>query len=213
MSRKGLFCFLFMALMLLSGCGRQADTYKQYVKGNLDVIYHNEYKGYITTMKASQEDAQAVHEQSIKNYSKSFQEHLSLDITKEEDRQRLETIVAAVCDKANYNVDTAKREKGEYYVTVHVFPMDYQVKATEACKNLMEDMKTEYSGRDSIDQDRYREEYTSRALDIMEELVDNIQYQETEEVINLKICFNKESYYIEDEDFLEVTDYIFQIPQ
>lgn len=209
MLRKGIFLLLLLSCTMLSGCGSQSGIYKQYVKGNLDVIYHNEYKDYILTMKATQEEANLVHEQSIKNYADNFEAHLSLYISTTDERTRLEDIVSRVCDKAKYEVEPAKSEKGDYYVVVHVFPMDYQINATNSCRELMESMEKEYSQKGDIDEEEYKREYTGRALDIMEGLIDKIDYLEEKE-IKLKICLNKDSYYIEDEDFLTVTDYIFQ---
>lgn len=211
MLRKGIFLLMLLLLTMLSGCGSQTGIYKQYVKGNLDVIYHNEYKDYTVTMKVSSEEAELLHEQSIKNYADNFAEHLSLEISTVEERERLEAIVSKICDKAKYEVEPAKREKGDYYVTVHVYPMDYQVNATNSCRELMEEMEKEYSEKGVINEEEYKSEYTRRAMDIMERLIDGIGYQEEEE-IRLKICLNKDSYYIEDEDFLTVTDYIFQAP-
>lgn len=212
MKRICIFPLLLFAAAVLWGCGSQAGVYRQYVKGNLDVIYHNEYKDYITTMKVSEDEAKELHMQSIENYMDNFAEHLSLDVSEEEDRKRLENIVINVCDKAKYEVDEAQRSKGDYYVTVHVYPMDFQVNATNSCRELMESMEDEYSDKALISEEEYKKDYTDRALDILEGLTENIQYQD-EEKITLKICFDKNSYYIEDEDFLEVTDYIFQVPQ
>lgn len=211
MLRRGIFLFLFLLITMLSGCGSQTEIYKRYVKGNLDVIYHNEYKDYTVTMKTSSEEAGLVHEQSIKNYADNFAEHLSLEISTSEERARLEEIVSKICDKAKYEVEPAKLEKGDYYVTVHVYPMDYQVNVTSSCQRLMDEMEREYSEKEAVNEEEYKSEYTKRAMDIMENLIEGIEYGEEEEV-TLKICLNKDSYYIEDEDFLTVTDYIFQVP-
>ena len=60
-------------------------------------------------------------------------------------------------------------------------------------------------------EEEYQQAYTEHALDVMEEYADKIGYLE-EEKFSLKIKFNNHSFYIDDDDFLEVSDYIFATP-
>lgn len=202
---------VFSMVLCLTGCGNQAQKYHQYVKGNLDAVYLGEYTDYNQAMDTEDAEAEKIHEQSVDNYKGRFETLLGLYISTEEQAERLRNVVSKVCACAKYEVSEAYKESGDYFVDVVVYPMDYEVHVVSRCRELMEEASENLKAGIYGTEEEYQQAYTEHALDVMEEYADKIGYLE-EEKFSLKIKFNNHSFYIDDDDFLEVSDYIFATP-
>lgn len=207
--KKGMITLL--TVLCLTGCGNQAQKYHQYVKGNLDAVYLGEYEDYNQAMDTGDEEAEEIHEQSIENYRGRFEAMLDLHITTDEQKERMRQIVTKVCACAKYEVSEAYKEQGDYYVDVEVYPMDYETNVVEGCRKLMTEASEDLKSGIYADEEEYLQAYTDHALDVMEAYAEKIGYEEKEK-FSLKIKFNNRAFYIDEDDFLEVSDYIFAAP-
>ena len=122
----------------LTGCGHAAKTYTDYVQAVMDCTYHGDTKDYKSITKASETDAEAVHQEAVTYLSEQLCYQATVDRTAldAETLKGYDDLAASLIGKAKYSVSNAVKAGELYQITITAEPLtifDVALSELESC--------------------------------------------------------------------------------
>ena len=205
-----------LGLSVLTACGGSEFDAAGLVKGNLDLIYLNEYtEEYLELVTMTPEDAQATYEQGIAVEVAYFVEAfgINLDVCDPSVKEELTEIYTQLYSHSKYEVgETTKNENG-YEVSLTVYPIDVMyLVITEDCEDFVNEWTLrntngEFSG---MEQAEYETLWAQGILELVKARMENVGYMEPQTISVTVALDTDECYVIEDADFQSIDSLIIQ---
>ena len=200
----------------LNGTDSDGKKYQKYVKGLMDGSYKGDINSYMSVCEASKEDAQSNYDNYILYYVRSilytfgFDDYTTLPKSVVDDYTEY---TKKMINEAKYTVDKGEKKNKEWYVTVHINPMNvFTDKMVSDCTEYINDFTSKYTQDElaNMSDEEYEKlltEYLTSLLDIIKKDFDDREYKD-EVVKELKININESTYSVDDDLWLELDNLI-----
>ena len=205
-----------LGLSVLTSCGGAKFDAAGLVKGNLDLVYLNQYTDeYLELVTLTADEAQATYDQGIEVEVGYFAEAFGIDLTTCDPsvKQELTSIYQQLYSHSKYEVGEATETETGYEVAVTIYPIDtmYLV-ITEDCDAFIDEWSLrntngEFSG---MEQAEYENLWAQSILDLVKARMDQVGHMEPQ-TITVKVALDEsECYVIDDADFQTIDSLIIQ---
>ncbi len=116
-------CILCLAL---TGCGHAAQTYTEYVQAVMDCTYQGNSQAYRSLTKASETDADAVHQEAVTYLSEQLCHQATVDrgSLSAETVAGYDALAANLIGKAKYSASNAVKAGELYQITITAEPLN-----------------------------------------------------------------------------------------
>lgn len=206
---------VILCMGAMTACAKnEAKTYTNYMQGMLDARYKAEYTTYMKLTKATQTEAQKMYDDVIDYVLEGMYEYYEIytDCLTDELEEGYRDLVVQLYKKADYTVNDAKKEDGDYHVVVDVRPMDFfEISFDEAAdfaENYGSDISAEdYDNYSDEDWEDWENGYAEGMLEILTSYVDKISYGDVISLDN-KLTIKDDVYSFDDDDIYKIDDYV-----
>lgn len=203
-----------MGSMTACSGSNEGKTYTDYMQGLLDARYKAEYATYMKLSEATQKKAQDMYENVIEYLVEGLYEYCDIDTEylTDELEEGYWDLAVQLYKKADYTVNEAKKEDGDYHVVVDIKPMDFFDITYDAAVDYAENYGTdiseeEYAEYTDEDWNEWEIGYEKGMLELLTSYVDKISYGDVISLDN-KLTIEKNEYGFDDEDIYKIDDYV-----
>ena len=201
----------------LTGCsmigsitGDYGRTYGEYVESLLDATMKGDYEKYIELTGADEESIRAVYDADMRTLTDTFIDSYGVKTDDKDIYNKMLDIVKQLCLKTQYAASEAIKSDGVYTVTVTVKPLDFVITAREQYNSFLTDWTNRYNTGELVDlsPEEYDIQYARELIDVLEDSLDKTLEQEAV-VKGVVIQFSADTYYISDQDFMDIQTMLF----
>ena len=207
---------LVLGLSVLTSCGGSKFDAAGLVRGNLDLVYLNQYTDeYLELVTLTADEAKATYDQGIEVEVGYFAEAFGIDLTTCDPavKQELTSIYQTLYSHSKYEVGEAAETENGYEVSVTIYPIDtmYLV-ITEDCDAFVSEWTLrntngEFSG---MEQAEYENLWANSILELVKARMESVGHMDPQTITVHVVLDENECYVIDDADFQAIDSLIIQ---
>ena len=181
----------------LTGCGHAAKTYTDYVQAVMDCTYHGDTKDYKSITKASETDAEAVHQdaETLKGY---------------------DDLAASLIGKAKYTVSNAVKAGELYQITITAEPLDLWDLSIGELESTYKDKYAKAFYNETPGTDAYKDleaAWGTQALEIYNAHADAVANKEPQTITTALYADSSGHYTMSQNEWRHIDELVFGISQ
>ena len=202
----------------LTGCGHAAKTYTDYVQAVMDCTYHGDTKDYKSITKASETDAESVHQEAVTYLSEQLCYQATVDRTAldAETLKGYDDLAASLIGKAKYSVSNAVKAGELYQITITAEPLDLWDLSIGELESTYKDKYAKAFYNETPGTDSYKDleaAWGAQALEIYNAHADAVANKEPQTITTALYADSSGHYTMSQKEWRHIDELVFGIPQ
>ena len=168
---------MFLAVLMLTGCGNKQFDAADYVGAMLDASYKGDYGAYTKQDIGKKKDARTMHEDNLNALVDAFSDVFGTDMD-EESKKQLSESMGTLCEHVQYEVGEATADGSHFNVELKVKPLQFSsvLQDDEFNKAAEEAVKKAIEADQDISSEELMKVLSKLLIDRFDEIAKNPTY-------------------------------------
>ena len=206
-------CILCLSL---TGCGHAGKTYTEYVKAVMDCTYLGDTQEYRALTKASETDAEAVHQEAIGYLSEQlcYQASVDRDSLDAETVKGYDDLAASLIGKVKYSASNAVKAGEIYQITITSEPLDLWDLSISELETCYKDKYAKAFYNETPGSDSYKDleaAWGAQALEIYNAHADAVANKEAQTITTVLYADSTGHYTMSQDSWRHIDELVFGI--